>query len=226
MKKFLGLLLLIFCAFSLFSCGKKADPIVLPDADKIVSVTVTSKEIMEEHVDQEWVEKAISNISDAIPTNKQSISDAPHVEDYIKIDFLFEEGASTLFAYQDGRKYYVEQPYQGIYEIDTVLYEWLTEAEMTTEERGGYKAIVWGERRYVPYCAFSQKDCGKQVGIVDGDENDRVYEWKGHAADEWIINIYVSGLMDGVMLYREEKIRQIFLKDYLQNMHGIMRVLK
>lgn len=204
MKNFFGLLLLIFSALCLFSCGKKADSIVLPDADKIVSVTVTYKETVEEHADREWVEKAISNISDAVPTDKQSISDVPHVEDYIKIDFLFEEGAGTLFAYQDGRNYYVEQPYQGIYEINTKLYEWLTVAEMTTEESDRYNAIVWGEKRYVPYCAFSQKDCGKQIGIVDGDENDRVYEWKGHAADEWIINIYVSGLMDGAMLYREE----------------------
>ena len=44
-----------------------------------------------------------------------------------EIDFQFEAGTSTLFAYEDSGKYYVEQPYQGIYKIDSQLYSQLQE---------------------------------------------------------------------------------------------------
>ena len=54
--------------------------------------------------------------------------DVPQAESYIKIDFQFETGTSTLFAYKDSGKYYVEQPYQGIYKIDSQLYSRLQEA--------------------------------------------------------------------------------------------------
>ncbi len=73
-------------------------------------------------------------------------------------------------------------------------------AAMTTEIHGDYVAIVWEDKTYVPYCAISKADCGEQIGIVNGDENDRVYEYRGYSTDEWIINSYV---MDSAMLCRE-----------------------
>ena len=45
------------------------------------------------------------------------------VESYIKIDFRLKTGTSTIFAYEDRGKYYLEQPYQGIYKIDRKLFE-------------------------------------------------------------------------------------------------------
>lgn len=79
-------------------------------------------------------------------------------------------------------------------------------ADMTTEVHDGYAAIVWEGKTYVPYCAVSKADCGAQIGIVDGDKNDRVYEYKGHSADEWLINSYV---MDSAMLLREINVSNI-----------------
>ena len=51
----------------------------------------------------------------------------PQTESYIKIDFQFETGTSTIFAYEENGKHYIEQPYQGIYKIDSQLYERLQE---------------------------------------------------------------------------------------------------
>lgn len=79
-------------------------------------------------------------------------------------------------------------------------------ADMTTSVTDDYAAIVWGEKTYVPYCAVSKTDCGEQIGIVDGDGDDRVYEYKGYSADEWIVNYYV---MDSAMLYREINVTNI-----------------
>lgn len=80
-------------------------------------------------------------------------------------------------------------------------------ADMTTEVNDDYAAIVWEDKTYVPYCAISESDCGKQIGVVDGDKDDRVYEYKDYSIDEWIINFFV---MDhSAMLYREINVTYI-----------------
>ena len=100
MKKFLSLFLCLTCVLTLVACGKNAVPITLPQTDEITE-----------------------------PTKKESVQDCPQVESYIKIDFQFETGTSTIFAYEDSGKYYIEQPYQGIYKIDSQLFERLQETD-------------------------------------------------------------------------------------------------
>ena len=80
---------------------------------------------------------------------------------------------------------------------------------MTSVSGDEYLAIAWNENTYVPYCAISKNECGKQIGIVDGDEDNRVYEYNGYSTDEWIIHMYVSGLMDSPMLFREINVADI-----------------
>jgi len=79
-------------------------------------------------------------------------------------------------------------------------------ADMTRVDNGDYAAIVWEGRTYVPYCAISKGECGAQLGIVDGDKDDRVYEYKGYSSEEWIIDAYV---MDSAMLWREMGVTDI-----------------
>ena len=79
-------------------------------------------------------------------------------------------------------------------------------ADMTTESHEDYTAIVWENKTYVPYCAISKTDCAEQIGIIDGDKDDRVYAYKGYSTDEWIINYYV---MDSAMLCREINVTNI-----------------
>lgn len=70
-----------------------------------------------------------------------------------------------------------------------------------------YDIIAWEGRQYVPYCAISKGDRGKQIGIVYGDKDDKVYEYRGYSAEEWIINAHT---MDGgAMLYREMSVTEI-----------------
>lgn len=83
-------------------------------------------------------------------------------------------------------------------------------ADMSSAVVGNeYQTILWEDRTYVPYCAIAKSDCGKQIGIVDGDKNDRVYEYAGYSTDAWLINIYVTYEMDGAMLYREIHVSEI-----------------
>lgn len=52
-------------------------------------------------------------------TKKESIQDSPvNVEDEMVVNFYFdEENSSVVFVYKKNSKYYIEQPYNGIYEI-------------------------------------------------------------------------------------------------------------
>ncbi len=77
---------------------------------------------------------------------------------------------------------------------------------MTTEASEDYQAILWEEKTYVPYCAISPKERGEQIGIVDGDDGNKVYEYKNYSSDEWIINFLNS---DSCMLCREITVTDI-----------------
>ena len=128
MKKYISIFLCLACVLTLVACGKKVVPITLPQTDEITSIDITVGGNTVSHSDKTWISEIIANISSSEPTKKESVQDVPQAESYIKIDFQFETGTSTLFAYEDSGKYYVEQPYQGIYKIDSQLYSRLQEA--------------------------------------------------------------------------------------------------
>ena len=105
MKKFLSLFLCLTCVLTLVACGKKVAPITLPQTDEITSIDITFGENTVSHSDKTWISEIIADISSSEPTKKESVQDCPQVESYIKIDFQFETGTSTIFAYEDSGKY-------------------------------------------------------------------------------------------------------------------------
>ncbi len=79
--------------------------------------------------------------------------------------------------------------------------------DMASKKCDGYVSIVWGDKTYVPYGALSEYgERGKQIGIVDGNKDDRVYELKGYSVDEWIVNSFSH---DAAMLLREVNVTDI-----------------
>lgn len=85
-------------------------------------------------------------------------------------------------------------------------------SHITTKD---YTGIKWNEKVYIPFCTVDNAQRGKQIGIVDNDKNDKVYEYKGYPTDEWIISFYHSGEMDNSMLMRE-----ISVIDIPDNLHS------
>lgn len=55
---------------------------------------------------------------------------------------------------------------------------------MTTGDNSEYVSIIWQGRTYSPFCAIDNGERGLQVGIVDGDKNDQVFEYKGYSKDD------------------------------------------
>lgn len=93
---------------------------------------------------------------------------------------------------------------------------------MTTQSNAEYIAIIWEDRIYIPFCAINNSEQGVQIGIVDSDKNNKVYEYKGHSTDDWIISFYKSGEMDCSMLMKEintTKIPDNLHSDYQWNVN-------
>ena len=127
MKKYILSVVCCIAVLALCACGKKAEPIVLPDAEDVFSVDIKIGEDTVSYSDEAWIGRLIEDFSGAEPTGEECVQDAPAVENYIKMDFQFGEGTSTLFAYEKNGKYYIEQPYQGIYRIKEETYRQLQE---------------------------------------------------------------------------------------------------
>jgi hypothetical protein len=105
--------------FALVGCSKQAEPIVLPAVDEIDSIEITAINGSQvSYSDKEWIEQLLSVFLQAEATTLQSIQDVPNVENYGKVDISNNGGITTVFYYVDSGKYYIEQPYQGIYETD------------------------------------------------------------------------------------------------------------
>lgn len=78
--------------------------------------------------------------------------------------------------------------------------------EYTSGTNDNYAYIAIDDKIFVPFVAVDNNNRGEWIGIVDGDENDRIYEYKDHSPDEWIISYYESGEMDGSMLMKEQNV--------------------
>lgn len=127
MKKFFTLFLSLIFILNLVACGKKADPIKLPQTDDIISIDITVGENTLNHSDKTWINEIITDILGSEPTTKESVQEVPLTKSYIRIDIQLKNDINTIFAFEDSGKYYIEQPYQGIYKINSQLFERLQE---------------------------------------------------------------------------------------------------
>lgn len=103
----------------------KAPPAALPVDEEIVSVKIADKNGNTAAVceDTEWIADLTEQIRKAESTTKATVQDAPGAEDAVRIDMICVDGSiCSLFLYQEGTKYYIEQPYQGIYRTDADFY--------------------------------------------------------------------------------------------------------
>lgn len=123
MKKCFSVIICVACILTLFACGKKANPIILPQSSDVVSVDVIDGENTVNCSDKTWIDEVISGLSDSKPTNRESVQDFPQVDNYIKVELNSQTEKTTVFVYKDKGKFYIEQPYNGIYIIDSDLYK-------------------------------------------------------------------------------------------------------
>ena len=136
MKKYILLLIGVIMCILLSACGSsaKADPIVLPTTEDIVSISVSDDNATATCTDREQMGEIMSILMDMESTSKSSVNDAPNVDEYVKIDLnCSDDTVTAVFFYEDSGTQYVEQPYQGIYipapALNTIICNLLSEAD-------------------------------------------------------------------------------------------------
>ena len=119
---FLIILLLVSCFCT--GCCKTGELIVLPSSTEIQCIKIETLDSTEvTYTDAEKIEYFISILSEATTTNKSSVQDFPMVDEYGTINILTDNHNLTIYYYEDNEKYYLEQPYQGIYKLETNINE-------------------------------------------------------------------------------------------------------
>ena len=80
-------------------------------------------------------------------------------------------------------------------------------ADMESVSIDGKRAVIWEGRTYTLFCVVSKRDCGEQIGYLNGDTDDRISEYKGYSAEEWLVSWMPTD--GGAMLLKEERVVDI-----------------
>lgn len=126
----LGIIVLVVLVIGVFYHfrDRRTYTLNLPQLEKLESISLNQneKDIIindkEEMKDILYVLKCSKRV-----TKNESVQDAPiNINNQIKVDFKFiETGVSTIFVYKKNNSYYIEQPYNGIYQISGNEYNFI-----------------------------------------------------------------------------------------------------
>ncbi|MFT3985418.1 MAG: DUF5301 domain-containing protein [Lachnospiraceae bacterium] len=105
-------------AFTFGGAAKKV-PIVLPQSGEMIGISI--EQINEGESlgairtsQREDVEQVLNALTDTDKTLRESINDVPKRDNYFQID-IDGSSARCFYLYNNGEKYYVEEPYVGVY---------------------------------------------------------------------------------------------------------------
>ena len=108
--------------FVIDSLFPKADPINVPSASSVVSMTVKKNENRNDRDLREIanadVDSILSKLSEAEPTRKMSVQDSPDAKTYYEIAVKTNERIHYFYVYFENGTCYVEIPYEGIYTVE------------------------------------------------------------------------------------------------------------
>ena len=126
MKKRIWLIILCFllCIIGLYRPYNESYSLNLPTLSDTFSMALDGH-ILQDNMD------SIYNVLGGKTTNMESVQDSPvHADTYKTIEIKTNNGESyTLFLYEYKNKYYIEQPYNGIYKITKEEYELLSKTK-------------------------------------------------------------------------------------------------
>ena len=92
----------------------------LPKAEKIRSITISSGTVKDEVTDPDDIDDILFILGqNERKTRSESVNDSPvNIENPSELTFNFRQGGgSILYLYERENQYYLEQPYNGIYQI-------------------------------------------------------------------------------------------------------------
>ena len=117
----------------------KADPINVPSASSVVSMTVKKNENRNDgdlrEIANADVDSILSKLSEAEPTRKMSVQDSPDAQTYYEIAVKTNERTHYFYIYFESGTCYVEIPYEGIYTVDNGLVNLLPTGAYRNDEK-------------------------------------------------------------------------------------------
>ena len=125
--------------FVIDSLFPKADPINVPSASSVVSLTVKKNEDRKDEEPREIadadIDDILSKLSEAEPTRKMSVQDSPDAKTYYEIAAKTDERTHYFYVYFDNGTCYVEIPYEGIYTVDKGIVNLLPTGDYRNDEK-------------------------------------------------------------------------------------------
>ena len=117
----------------------KADPINVPSASSVVSMTVKKNENRNDgdlrEIANADVDSILSKLSEAEPTRKMSVQDSPDAQTYYEIAVKTNERTHYFYIYFESGTCYVEIPYEGIYTVDNGLVNLLPTGDYRNDDK-------------------------------------------------------------------------------------------
>lgn len=95
-----------------------AEPIELPMSNEVYAIEMEKGNAMVKYIDDKEILEILNLFSNTKPTRIMTAHDRPMVREYYTINFdTNEDRIYTSFVYNENAKWYIEQPYVGVYEL-------------------------------------------------------------------------------------------------------------
>jgi len=180
----LGLMILlgIIITFTYHFLNRKTYSLNVPLLEELKSISLEQNENKEEIEDSTKRKEILLILNEAKrTTKKESISDSPsNVDDLMSIRFTTKENKiSTIYMYKKNNKYYIEQPYNGIYRISKKEYNRIL-SYLKKEEHSFFGKVMESYSSYIivePNEGEEERTNSNSKFRINLEENnDKIYE--------------------------------------------------
>lgn len=126
-KIILGIILVLIIILSIIFINftsKKTYIITLPNIDKVVSLSIEYNHHNKYISNKDNIKEIYNSFKTVTKTKIKSKENTPvDGENQIKVTFYYEDSVATIvYVYKKDKSYYLEEPYNGIYQIDKNIY--------------------------------------------------------------------------------------------------------
>lgn len=117
---FLITMIVIGCVLS--GCAEKNNAEIVKESSNLQEINLTLYNGKRINVTKsEKIQDIVKVINSAESMKEESVQDVPNAKQYGKIILVSKEDERTLYYYEREGKYYIEEPYVGIYQCDQGL---------------------------------------------------------------------------------------------------------
>ena len=119
-------LLLTFGYIAFDHTFPEAGPVPVPATDEITSIRFCKEWAGSDEVEEEHYSWILESIAKSKPTRKMSVNDTPAAKPFYSLTIDTPDRTYRYYLYTESSQFYLECPYEGIYETDQRLLEFIS----------------------------------------------------------------------------------------------------